>query len=118
MPTIYTAKSLTAALAAAGWPLHYSTVLQDILPLLLAVGMAQKPSHDYAITEDGLAALLTYLRGRVWLGFPSNTPHSPWTWRVVFNLLPTPRPWEPGGVPVWLQAEMEKQAQAQAQGED
>lgn len=107
MPTIYTGKSLTAALAAHGYPLNYSTVLQDILPMMLAVGMASKP-NDYAITEDGLTALLTYLRGREWLEAPSNMPHEPFTWRMVFNLLPKPPPWE-RDAPAWLQAQMQAQ---------
>ena len=100
---IYNAKTLTVALAEHGCPLNYSTVLQDVLPLLLAVGVAEKPGHDYAITEEGLGALLTYLRGREWLEAPANMPHEPFTWRMVYNLLPKPPPWETVA-PEWLQA--------------
>ena len=101
--TIYTGRQLAAALTAQGCPLNYSTLLQDVLPMMLAVGAAQKPGHDYAVTDEGLAALLDYLRGRQWFDV-TYAKHEPFMWRAVFNLLPAPRPWETNG-PAWLQAQ-------------
>jgi hypothetical protein len=83
--TIYTGATLRDALAEHGFSFHYDTVRLDLLPLLVSVGMAEKPGHDYAVTEEGLAALLHYLRGREYNDL-TNVEHSPFLWRAIRNL--------------------------------
>lgn len=91
----YTGMQLVNVLAACGQPLGYSTVLQDILPMLRELGLVRvedvsKPGAPgrtirNMTPESTVRLLVAYLKARQEQNM-GRYPHGVQTWRMLVNL--------------------------------